>query len=193
MQHLREERLILTVALWTFRSWTHLERRILYTFRGTGFNRCICILLYFIRKVNMRNHPNRYELVSGLQDSRCMFLRIRDEYIFTISVSNLLRSSAGSTLFVVWAGGTLHGRRLTRFLGCLSPPKGRRDKICTRRLARVRVKNVRFYRDGPWENSTAMTRPSGQVQGRSVYLSLSLSFSLSLSLYLSLVRAYTVL
>jgi len=68
-----------------------------------------------------------------------------------------------------------------------SPPKGCCDKkICTRRLARVSVKNVRFIGMGHGKNSMAMTRPSGQVQGRSVYLTrLSLSLTLSLSIFLS--------
>lgn len=64
-------------------------------------------------------------------------------------------------------------------------------KKCTRRPARVRVKNVCFYRDGPWEkfdgNDTSV-RPSSRAFG----LSHSLSISVSVYIRISLARIFSL-
>lgn len=140
--------------------------------------RYICILC-FIRKVNKKNHPIRYELVSSFQNRWGIFLRIYHE-----QYRRCLSSSGGR-----YIADDLRDFWCDRF-----SLKGRRDKKCTRSLARVRLKNVRFYRDGPWEkfdgNDTSV-RPSSRAFSLSHSLSVS-SLFLSLSLS-SLVRAYTVL
>jgi len=119
-------------------------------------------------------------------------------YVFAMDI--ILRSTFRtfrSTLFIFCAGGTLIIADDLRDFWCdRSPPKVRRDEKCTRRLARVRLKNVRFYRDGPWEkfdgNDTSV-RPSSRAFSLSHSLSVSVCLRLSLSIFLSRSRAYCII